>query len=283
MINKAVFSYWNPDGFNNSSGYSCFKDMVASTALAVCSAKKIFKEVEFITNDFGKLIFGDFIHLPVTIRTDLNKHDNLNKRWWGFTKIEAYASQDKPFVHIDNDAYLWNKPSDDLLTAKLLFQSIETPFKDGYGWYPQLLKVLKGTDFIPKQILDNPVDMAFNCGVMGANDLDIIKEWYNLSKQFVTADHDDFLKKEENMGIHQNLLHEQYFISSLCKQRGYKPNKEVKFLLRTEKLMEDCYREQTKFTHLWGTTKRIQENMDKVYKRFYNDHPKVARNLKFVP
>lgn len=278
-IQKAVHSYWNHSkSEDNFSGFASFKDMLASTILSLLIAKPYFEEFELVTNNYGKSILIDKLDLPYTsVRTDLNKWDNLNPIFWGFMKICAYAIQDKPFLHIDNDVYLITKPSEEFLNGKLCFQSIETPFEDFYGWYKILLETAKKAKSFPNIINKHGVDYAFNCGVAGANDLEIIKEWVNCSAAYVLSHKNkEFFDNSENYLQHQNLLHEQYFIASLSKIKGYENNKDVQFILNSNDIHKEA---NGKFVHLWGTTKRLSENINKVYNRLKRDYPEYYERI----
>lgn len=280
MINKAVFSYICNEE-RSPSGYNSFEDMCACLSLASNVAKKHFKKMELITNSYAASIFIDKLQLPfTTVKTEFDNWKHLPQIFWGFGKVKSYQMQDEPFCHIDGDVFMWDKLPNDMLDAKLIFQSCETPFISGYGWYVPLLSLADRLPVYPQIIKDNPVKMAFNCGICGANDLEIIQDWYKASSHYVLGEQNWPIIQRSSMAIHQNLLHEQYFISSICKSKGYLPNKEVRFLLNTNTILEDCYRPERKFTHLWGTTKKDVKNMNKVWARLHTDYPETYELLK---
>ena len=166
MIDRAVYSYWNIDGQLNTSGFSTFRDFLATISLSVLTSREHFKEIGFVTNGFGKKVFIDLLNLPFDdVSLTLDENSKVKRIWWAYSKLCAYAEQDKPFVHIDNDAFLWDGLPRDLKNGKLCFQSLETPFKEEYGWYVHLLKAAERCGYFPKLVKDNPVDFAFNCGI----------------------------------------------------------------------------------------------------------------------
>ena len=281
MINRVVYSYWNPDGYSNTSGYKKFEDFLASISLSVQFSKKHFKEVVLVTNSFGKEVLIDKLGLQFDdVNLEFDKWSHVNRIWWGWFKVLAYSLQNKPFIHIDNDAYFINKPREEILTSKLCFQSIETPFADGYGWYVPLLKKAATLPYFPQIIKENPVGYAYNCGITGGSNLDIIKEWYEVSSSFVHSQVNKSHLEGNELSIHQNLLHEQYFIASLTKSKGWLPNKDIKFLLNTDTLMQDCYKPNEKFTHFWGLTKKEEKNVKKIEERLKKDFLRQFENLK---
>lgn len=281
MIDRCVYSYWNVEGESNTSAFLTFRDFLASITLSMLVSKRNFNEVALVTNDFGKKVLIDRLELPFTeVNLELNNQQNLSKLWWAYTKLKAYSIQEKPFVHIDNDSVLWDGLPKELSESKMCFQSIETPFEDGYGWYKHLLKTAEKAGYFPQLVKENPVDYSFNCGICGGNDLDIFKEWIKLSESYIFAkENEEFFKDSDNLLIHQNLLHEQYFISSLTKSKGWKPNKDIKFLIDYTDIFEDCYRSGHKFTHLWGTVKKDRKVMERLYERLKKDFPSYYNKI----
>lgn len=282
-INKAVYSYWNKDAnYMNASGFEKFRDFLASITLSVLTSKKHFEQVEIVTDTFGYGVLVNKMKLPFTsVNLAIDRWRGIEKHWWGFMKLVAYSEQKEPFLHIDNDAFLWDKPSDAFLKGKLCFQSIEAPITEGwYGWYTPLLQRAKAAPKFPQLVWDNMTDHAFNCGVAGGNDLDTFQEWKKLAVEYnFSPENKDYFKSIKDVIIHQNLLSEQYFIAALSKSKGYKANEDVKFLLDYSNLHEEANKVGQRFTHLWGLTKRDPGIMEKVYNRLHKDHPEYYEKV----
>lgn len=282
MINKAVYSYWNYNkSFLNSSGFEKFRDMLASYCLSILTSKKHFEEVELVTDDFGKSVFIDKLKLPISCNLEINNWRHIDKCWWGFIKIISYSIQKEPFIHVDGDAFIWDKPSHDFLNSKLCFQSIESPIDEGwYSWYTPLLQRAKKAVKFPQLVWDNMTDHAFNCGVAGGNDLETFQEWKKLAVEYnFSPENKDYFNSIKDVIIHQNLLSEQYFIAALSKSKGYKVNEDVKFLLDYSNLHEEANKAGQRFTHLWGLTKRDSFVIEKVYKRLQKDFPEYYEKV----
>jgi len=276
---KAVYSFWSKD--SQANGYNTLKDFLVTFSLSMLITKKHFKDVELVTNTDGKRIFIDILDLPFTsVSTGSNRFNHLPKWMWGYAKLGACEYQNEPFVHLDNDVFLWDGLPDKLMKKKMFFQSVETPFKAGYGLYGPLLKFANKCPNFPKIIKNNPVDYAYNCGIMGCNDPSIIKEWFKISTDWV-LDKDNHKRIIENKDllIHQNLLLEQYFIASITKRMKLRPYTEIGLLLGTETILADCYKEGQRFTHLWGCTKKDQGLMNKVYKRLKSEFPIIYSRI----
>ena len=270
MIRKAVFSYFNNTGVTNTSGFSSFEDMVYSTALAVMTAKKQFPRVEFITNDFGVRLVKA-LGLPVDVSTLLNKMDDVSPYFWAYGKVLAYASQNEPFVHIDNDAYILSGLPQRMLDAECVFQSKEDFRLQGYGFYEILKPCFDEAPVKPKEIVPL-TDYAYNCGLAGGNNTDIFKLHEKCSAEYIFAPENQtlFFEKHKEVLIHQNLFHEQYFLASLVQSRGLRPQTEV---LGDD--IGDINKNGISYCHLWGLSKRDPQNMAKVKRRLLNDFPAV--------
>jgi hypothetical protein len=267
MIEKAVFSYFNPDEhFGNRCGFRRYSDFLFTTALSVLCASRHFKEVQFISSSWGVEMLSQF-KLPITSYSDsLNEMKDVSKYFWAYGKLIAYSEQTTPFVHLDNDVFLWRPLPDKILKARLCFQSKEPFAKAGYQYYDLLKPCFKAAPVKPQVIVDNEVlDFAYNCGICGGHDLAFFKEWKDTSAEYIFAPKNQkvFFKKFDTVLIHQNLFHEQYFAACLIKKHDMR--KQVRVLHDDAVHINDAYiRTKPAFTHLWGTTKQDEGRMARV-------------------
>lgn len=274
---NALYSHWNTKYGGN--GYNNFSEFVMTMALSVLVTKKHYNKVKLVTNSMYKKILIDELEMPFDeVSTSHDRFSELPGWLWGYTKIASLQEQSEEFVHIDNDVFLWSGIDTSVSSNPVYFQSLETPFKDFYRYYAPLLEFSKSLPNFPDIIKSNPVDYAFNCGVIGINDLDIIKEWFKIVTDTVTdASNLAVYNNDRELIIHQNLLHEQYFIASLCKHRGLSPGNGVGFIIDYKNIDKDCYNKN--YTHLWGNSKKSEYIMKKVKNRLLKDHPKYGSFL----
>ena len=269
MIEKAVFSYFNPDeSFGNRCGFARYSDFLFTTALSVLCASRYFKEVQFISSDWGLDIIKP-LNMPITSYSNkLNEMKSVSKYFWAYGKLLAYNEQDVPFVHIDNDVFLWEPLPKKVLRAKLCFQSFEPFDQPGYGFYDMLKPSFKKAPVKPRAIVENEVtDFAYNCGICGGHELSIFKEWIACSAEYIFApkNQDIFFKKFANVLIHQNLFHEQYFLACLIKKHDLR--RSVQVLAKNAIDIPQVL----KYTHLWGTTKKDKGMMARVRMRLFDE------------
>jgi len=277
MIRKAVFSYFNPDeSFGNRCGFMKYSDFLFTTALSVLCASRHFKEVQFISSDWGNDVIKS-LDLPITSYSDkLNEMKSVSKYFWAYGKLLAYNEQTVPFVHLDNDVFLWDPLPPRILKARLCFQSHEPFDLPGYDYYARLKKPWAKAPVRPQAIVDNEVmDFAYNCGICGGHDLEIFKEWIACSKEYIFAPANQriFFKKFDYELMHQNIFHEQYFIASLIKK--YRLRSEVKVIHKDAMRIGD----KLKYTHLWGTTKTDKGMMARVRMRLLDEDAKLFNRV----
>lgn len=280
MIQKAVFSYFNSDeSFGNKCGFAKYRDFLFTTALSIYCASCHFKEVQFISTKWGVDLFKE-LKLPITsYSTKLEEIKDISKYFWAYGKLLAYNEQDKPFIHIDNDVFLWYPLPERILNAYLCFQSREPFNLAGYGYYRKLKPCFKNAPVKPQTIIDNPViDYAYNCGICGGNNLSIFKEWQECSKKYIFSEENYpvFFKKYPDMLIHQNLFHEQYFLACLIKKYGLRKKVEVlaKDAMQINKGLD---LKEPYYTHLWGTFKENPNIMAKVRWSLYTQNQEFVK------
>jgi hypothetical protein len=282
MIRKAVFSYFNAEeSFGNKGGYNKFSDFLYTSALSIVCASRHFEEVQIISSSWGVDLFKK-LNLPITDYSNkLDEIKGISSFFWAYGKLVAYCEQKVPFVHLDNDVFLWQPLPKRMLEANLCFQSKE-PFElEGYGYYNKLKPCFKKAPVKPKAIKDNPVDdYAYNCGVCGGNDLSLFPVWKQCSEEYIFAPKNQkvFFQKFPDMLIHQNLFHEQYFIASLVKKYGMR-DRVVVYHDDAMKINKESPPGKPIYTHLWGTLKKDKGYMAKVRMTLLYQNPGLFNTL----
>lgn len=151
---KAVFSWWTKPWM--LWNYTSMEFHLCSRVIAIEFAKKLFKDIEIITDSKWKKIFDT---LWYDSSTALDKLD-VNEWFWAAGKLYTYSIQDKPFIHIDSDCFLWKQLPDRILNASLFAQNPETDdrFKSAYQWQIDYMKI---NNFdLPKWLLNSGVKSA---------------------------------------------------------------------------------------------------------------------------
>jgi hypothetical protein len=218
--------------------------MLASIELSVRLIRKAnqFEKIVFYTDSLGKELTKDLLYLYDDVIID---ECNVSSKYWTVAKISIYKLQTSPFVHIDNDVYLWNGiPNDWLKNADFFFQGKESKqmFKNYDLNYNELINY-------SSDIFDYRPDYAINTGVIGINDISIIPEYLKKANKIIEIDNKYNLKTHDMC-----LTAEQFIIVPLVEK------KIVKYII-DEKFKEIS---GVRYTHLLGSSKRNVENMLKV-------------------
>lgn len=265
---KAVYTLWEDSRKKINGGFGNQKDLATFLYLSVMYSKKQFDTVELVTNKAGKEIVESFKIPFDDVKVVLDGFDhNLDPDLWAYAKLYSYSIQDEPFIHIDNDVILWDKVPEETLKQDLFFQNKEH-LSDHLG-YVNLLRL--SASHMPKKLLQyNPV-YAYNCGVVGANNLDIIRDWFHEVTEYLFGARNNEFWQHIKDKHSQNHLFEQYFISALI-ERNKMQNK-VGTLLK-----DDFYASAVrdfKMTHLWGLAKRSTPAMERIRTRLYTEFPET--------
>jgi hypothetical protein len=254
----AIYTYHATQG-NESCGFLNQNDMAMFLTLSVKYSKKHFGKAKLITNNYGKEILIDKFKVPFTeVSTEL-EGVTIPEGLWAYSKLHSYSLQKESFIHIDIDCVLWQKPSAKQLKATMLFQHKEL-FTTEQGYY-DLLNAINPTtvSFFCRQA---NISKAYNCGIVGANDLDMVKKWKSLVDEFIFNPANAKFWESQSNKSQFNYLFEQYFIACLTD--------DVQFLIGEN---ENTYKPKFKMTHLWGKTKQ-SPMMQKVKDRFKKEYPK---------
>ena len=124
---KIIQSFWSAgkDVYADGFGWKHPELHFMSWALSCLSLREHYDDVTLYTDSAGYDVLINKLRLPYT-RVEVC-FDNLKclPRYWGYTKILAYARQSEPFVYIDSDIYLPRPLPKRLERAALVAQNRE--------------------------------------------------------------------------------------------------------------------------------------------------------------
>jgi Family of unknown function (DUF6734) len=105
------------------------------------TARKHYGKTSLFTDDEGARILIDGIGLEFdTVSVDLNELAHSDPEWWTLGKMMTYRAQTEPFVHIDEDVFLWQRLPRELEQAPVFAQNAEY-FSCAAWWYqPEALE-----------------------------------------------------------------------------------------------------------------------------------------------
>lgn len=174
---KFCLSYWSSANRKVKERMSAEEDLLEKrvyTEKCLHLLKKNYQNIYFITDLEGDKIFGD---LPWTKKfLDLEVMPKEYGEVWSLGKLKAFnmlASMGDPFLHIDYDFFITRPLPQSILEKDIVVQSVEpnlTIRKYGVKYFEKYCS--------HKYFATNlKLDLAFNCGIIGGNDLDFFKEY----------------------------------------------------------------------------------------------------------
>ncbi len=190
---KAVWSLWTkPLVAKRRSGWLTPRHHLLSWALSVELGSRHYPDTCLVTDDAGAAMLIDGLGLQFgTVSLALNALDDHNPDWWAIGKLYAYAEQEEPFVHIDNDVFLWEPLPEALGQAPVFAQHPEwTPY--GASFYrPESIEydIRRHGGWMPAEFEHYmPVGgmiKAENCGIVGGTRTDFIRHYAQSAIRFI--------------------------------------------------------------------------------------------------
>lgn len=123
---KIVHSFWSKPAFDDhqdyynsrqTAGWLNLRYFLLSSCLSCLTAIRHHKRIELHTDQKGYDYLIDLLQLPYNdVYLSLNDLNHLDHRLWVQAKFKAFKLQKEPFIHIDNDVYLWKELFQTVLT-----------------------------------------------------------------------------------------------------------------------------------------------------------------------
>ena len=263
---KAVFSFLNTTGnpLIEARNFMNPKLFLYSWVLSTHLAKQQFGDVEIVTDSDSSKLF-EKLKLPVKIKTNLNLlKDIVNPELWALGKIKAYEIQEEPFIHIDNDVFLFGKLPDNIHNVDAFFQQKEDLYPHVYQEYINTLNE-KNNGLVESWGLEN---FAFNTAIYACNNLDYNKEYCRQAFELVYKNEKRIL---QTGGGNYCVIFEQYLASCVAKQLN----------IKTDTLLENYDNSKVQYVHVWGEKRNIEwfNNIETIIKRDYSNHYEIINEL----
>ena len=272
---KIVHSYWSKPYFNVESDkggwyHNMFHYM--SCALSCLTFSKYY-DVELVTDKAGKELFVDKMNLPYSsVRVVLDDLDNYPPYLWAIGKLYTYSIQTEPFIHVDNDIYVWDKFDEDFVESSIVAHNLEMAYPMNKEFF---FDIMQKFSYIPQQLIEtfnefNDV-VEINAGVFGGSDLKFFNEYSTEAFKFVDANINQIINlKRPGMF---NIIYEQFLFYALATRA----NKEIKYLI--DRQIDENFLGVTDF---WETPKKTKYiHAVGMYKSWYIIGEQMAQRLWF--
>lgn len=253
--------------------------------LSVETARKHYPHTFLYTDNKGAEMLVDglgpeFKH----VSSALNALHDHNPEWWAFGKIYTYVQQSEPFVHIDNDVFLWNRLPIRLETAELFAQNPEY-FIQHFGYHTENFRSVVHTvnGWLPYELeyyilQDSNAQHAACCGIFGGNRIEFIRYYASLAIKLMEHSRNQAAWRllDNKLGI--SIIFEQYLLTACI---DYYQNQydspyhdiDIRYLFRS---FNDAYSNAARngYTHLsTDGPKKSPIVVDRLEQRVQRDYP----------
>lgn len=282
---RAVWSFWSKPYPAHAHWPSEF-DYLLSWALSVQEASRHYPDTWLYTDDKGARYLVDMLGLSFKhVRTDLNSLADHDPDWWALGKIHTYRLQDKPFIHLDNDVFLWLPLPEALLQADVVAQDPE-PFTPGAAYYqPEIFEyaLARVDGWLPEEWIwyraSHRMLRGECCGIYGGTRIDFIHHVANLAFELIEHHQNRDAVSRLNSKSRLMVVLEQFLLAaSLEYHRAHNNspfhNVRVTYLFdSTADRFNPKQAARTGFTHLLWVTKKNPKILRLLEERLWRDDP----------
>lgn len=231
---KIIQSFWSKPAFHKVQDYANarkfggwlnFKYFLISAAYSCLTIRKHHKKIHLYTDTQGMELMSDMLELPYDdISLSLNELDGEDHRLWIRGKMHVIEQQKEPFIHIDNDIYVWEP----IPTPSRFIVQSRFPMWGEYRL--SLNEIFANFEYIPECLQERPCDdtMVANVGIIGGHDIDFFQRFCETSRNLLEQNRKS-LPVITIGGFNQML--EEYLFTSMLRYE----NKDVFYLMESFK------------------------------------------------
>jgi len=124
---RAVWSFWSrPFAARTGRSWHSPRHHLLAWGLTLSCARRHYPDTMLVTDCAGKKLLIDSLGLDfAAVSTELECLRDADPDWWALGKLVAYSIQDRPFLHIDTDVFLWKPLPPDVAGSPVLAQCPE--------------------------------------------------------------------------------------------------------------------------------------------------------------
>ncbi len=284
---RAVWSFWTkPFREHHKQVWLTEKHHLLAWVLSVETARRHYPDTALVTDDEGARLLVDQLGLAFNhVSTELNALRSDDPQWWVLGKLSAYRGQLVPFVHIDNDVFLWKRLPVSLETSAVLAQNPETfPWAPDCWYRPGVYDeaIRNASGWAPQEwawYVASRGSSAICCGILGGACPEFLAYYADLAIRMIRHPRNHHVWPALGNIVGDNILFEQYLLAACLAyhQRGASPqfpNITARFLFSsTEEAFQERSAARVGYTHLIGGAKRNPVLARRLERRVRRDYP----------
>lgn len=283
-----MWSFWSkPFRSHHHRAWASEKHHLLAWVLSTESARRHYRTTELHTDDTGARMLVDGLGLEIDrVSTSLNTLDGHDTGWWALGKLYTYRAQREPFVHLDNDVFLWRPLPDRLESAPLLAQNPEHVVPGRPYYRPEAFEaVLDGLAdaWLPPEWrwyrASGRSQRGECCGIFGGRHNDFVRHYAGQAIRLIEhAPNQTGWRRLADKIAHNNLF-EQYLLSACVdyhRDRAGSPYRDIDIaylFASVDQAFDGTTADQLGYTHLIADAKRNPQLADRLEARVARDHP----------
>jgi hypothetical protein len=238
--------------------------------LSLRLARRHHPETMLVTDRAGKELLVDGLGLSFSsVSTELDSISHADEGWWALGKLIAYSMQEKPFIHLDTDVFLWKPLPATVASAPAFAQCPEEHSARDHDSLPRQVESAFQQSNLPlpeewqwARSHSPDIYREANCGIVGGNRTDFIRYYASLARDLVlnpayAGAWARFANKDA-----LNMVIEQFLLSACVEFHRFHPESpfrgiHIRYLFSsTGEAVDQEAAARAGFTHLWGDAKR---------------------------
>ncbi|MBE9180052.1 hypothetical protein IQ268_15890 [Oculatella sp. LEGE 06141] len=284
---RAVWSFWTkPFQTHRHTFWNSNKHHWFSWVVSVETARQHYPQTYLVTDDAGARLLVDQLKLPfVSVSTALNLLDRCDPEWWTLGKLLTYRQQTEPFIHIDNDVFLWKPLAQQVETAPVFTQNPEYLDQGQWCYQPEAFETAikqVGNGWLPAELEWYKPGVANRrgdcCGLFGGSHIDFIRHYATSALKLVLHPANRLAWQHLQNKMGHMVLVEQYLLSACVDYHKAQPHSpfagiDMQYVFRSaaDAFNPDCAT-AAGYTHLMGA-KRHRGILNRLELRVQRDYP----------
>jgi hypothetical protein len=264
--------------------------------ISLRAARQHYPDTVLITDQYGKKLLIDQLGLPFThVSIELDRLRDADSEWWALGKLIAYSMQDRSFVHLDTDVFLW-KPLPEALTAAPVFAQCPEYIPRHHRRSCEIEDSFSASNIrLPVEwqwaaSRDDAFIREENCGILGGANTGFIRYYAQTAIDLILRP--EYAEAWSRCPTKCNMVMEQFFLSACADFHRFHPDSpysgvSVRYLFPSwADAFNPDHAARAGFTHLLGDSKsspavgrRIEDRVKREDPAYFRLCEKVARSI----